>query len=69
MKENISGIEEIDTCVKESKQILAQNMQKTWNTMKRPNLGLIGIELRGRNPGRRHLKHYQQNHRRKKYLT
>ena len=40
-------IEEIGTLIKEkakSKKFLTQNIQKTWNTMKRPKLRIIGIE-------------------------
>ena len=46
MEERIQGIE-IDTPVKEnakSKKFLTQNIQKIWDTMKRPNLKIIGIE-------------------------
>ena len=46
-----SGIEdvvdEIDTSVKEnakSNMLLSQNIQETWDTMKRSNLRIIGIE-------------------------
>ena len=51
MQERISGIgdtvEEIDILVKEnvkSKKFLTQNIQKIWDTMKRPNLRVIGIK-------------------------
>jgi hypothetical protein len=27
-----------------AKKFLTQNVQEIWNTMKRPNLGIIGIE-------------------------
>jgi len=40
-------IEEIDTWVKEDakcKKFLIQNIQKIWDTMERPNLGIIGIQ-------------------------
>ena len=40
-------IEEIDSSVKEnikSNESLTQNIQEIWNTMKRPNLRIIGIE-------------------------
>ena len=50
-EERISGIEEtieeIDTPVKENakyKKFLTQNIQEIWDTMKRPNLRIIGIE-------------------------
>ena len=51
IKEKISGIEDItkdiNITVKEntkSKKLLTQNIQETQNTMKRPNLRIIGIE-------------------------
>jgi uncharacterized coiled-coil protein SlyX len=51
IEERISGIEEtieeIDTTVKENskhKILLAQSIQKIQDTMKRPNLRIIGIE-------------------------
>ena len=51
MEERISGVEDsiddIDTSVKEnikSKKVLTQNVQELWDTMKRPNLRIIGIE-------------------------
>ncbi|KAL6084859.1 hypothetical protein STEG23_002844 [Scotinomys teguina] len=51
MEERISGIEdtieEIDTSVKENteaKKVITQNVQEIWDTMKRPNLRIIGIE-------------------------
>jgi predicted nucleic acid-binding Zn-ribbon protein len=51
MEERISGaddsIENIDTKVKEnakSKKLLTQNIQEIQNTMRRPNLRIIGIE-------------------------
>ena len=48
MEERISDIkEETDTSVKESiksKKFLTQNSQELWDTMKRPNLRIIGIE-------------------------
>ncbi|KAL6081673.1 hypothetical protein STEG23_005580 [Scotinomys teguina] len=40
-------IEEIDSAVKEntkSKKVIRQNIQEIWDTMKRPNLRIIGIE-------------------------
>ena len=51
MEERISGaehsIENIDTTVKENtkcKRILTQNIQEIQDTMRRPNLRIIGIE-------------------------
>ena len=51
MEDRISGvedtIEEIDSLVKENvkyNKFLAQNIQEIWDTMKRPNLRIIGIE-------------------------
>ena len=51
IEERISGIEgiieEIDTLVKEnakSKTFMTQNIQEIWDTMKRTNLRIIGIE-------------------------
>ena len=51
IEERISGtentIENIDTTVKENekcKKVLTQNIQEIQNTMKRPNLKIIGIE-------------------------
>ena len=50
IEERISGvedtIEEIDSLVKEnskSNKFLTQNIQKIWNTVKRPNLRIVGI--------------------------
>ncbi|KAL6048104.1 hypothetical protein STEG23_029547 [Scotinomys teguina] len=51
MEERISGnedmVEEIDSMVKEyirAKNLLTQHIQEIWDTMKRPNLRIIGIE-------------------------
>jgi hypothetical protein len=51
MEERIAGIkdttEDIDLSVKEnvnSKKFLTQNMQEIWDTMKRPNIKIIGTE-------------------------
>jgi hypothetical protein len=51
IKERISGaedtIEHIDTTIKESakyKRILTQNIQEIQETMRRPNLRIIGID-------------------------
>ena len=51
IEERISGaedsIEEIDSLVKEntkSNKFLTQNIQEIWNTIKKPNLRIIGIE-------------------------
>jgi hypothetical protein len=48
MEERISGIEYIDTLVKENtkyKKVLTQNIQEIWDTMKRPNLRIIRIAV------------------------
>lgn len=42
-------IEEIDTLVKEkvkAKKLPTQNIQQIWDTLKRSNLGIIGIKKR-----------------------
>ena len=55
-------IEEIDILVKEnvkSKMSLTQNIQEIWNTLKRRNLRIIGIEKIQR------PQNYPQNHNRK----
>lgn len=47
MENRISGIENIDILIKEdvkTKQFLTQKFQEVWNTMKRPNIKIIGIE-------------------------
>ena len=51
MKERISGaedyIENMDTTIKENakcKKILTQNIQKIQDTIRRPNLRIIGID-------------------------
>jgi hypothetical protein len=51
MEDRLSGTEDkvegVDNSVKEnvkSKNIQAQNIQDIWNTLKRPNLRIIGIE-------------------------
>ncbi|KAL6088433.1 hypothetical protein STEG23_022858 [Scotinomys teguina] len=51
MEDRISNvedtIEEIDSSVKEntkSKKVIKQNVQEIWDTMKRPNLRIMGIE-------------------------
>ncbi|KAL6041447.1 hypothetical protein STEG23_023562 [Scotinomys teguina] len=51
MEDRISNvedtIEEIDSTVKEntkSKKVIKQNVQEIWDTMKRPNIRIIGIE-------------------------
>ena len=51
MEERISGVEhtlaEIDSSIKEnlkSNKSLSQNIQEIWDTAKRPNLRIIGIE-------------------------
>ena len=63
MEERISGtedsIEETDTLVKENtkpknktkeKNLLKQNIQEIWNTMKRPNVRVIGVENKKKKP-------------------
>ena len=51
MEERLSGVEDmiekIDSLVKENvkfNKCLTQNTQEIWDTMKRPNLRIIGIE-------------------------
>ena len=51
MEEKISGandsIENMDTTIKENgkcKKILTQNIQEIHNTMRRPNLRIIGVD-------------------------
>ncbi|KAL6089685.1 hypothetical protein STEG23_026096 [Scotinomys teguina] len=48
MEDRISNVEDtIDSSVKEntkSKKVITQNVQEIWDTMKRPNLRIIGIE-------------------------
>ena len=51
MEEGLSGlednIEDIDTSVKENAKctkFLTENIQESWDTMKRPNLWVIGTE-------------------------
>ena len=53
MKERLLGVEvtkeEIDSLVKENikyNKFLTQNILEIWDTMKRPNLRIIGIEER-----------------------
>lgn len=46
-------IEEIDTLVKEkvkAKKLQTQNIQQIWDTLKRSNLGIIGIKKRNTIP-------------------
>lgn len=66
-------IEEMGILIKEnvkSKKLSAQNIQETWDTVKRPNLRIIWRRRIGRrNPGQRYRKHFQQNYRRKPYGT
>jgi hypothetical protein len=48
------------------KKLLAQNIKKKkWDSTKRPNLRIIGIEEGEKNSGERHRKYFQQNYRRK----
>ena len=60
-------IKEIGTSVKEnvkSKNFLTENIQEIWDTMKIPNLRIIGVE-EVRVPARRPRKCSQGNYRRK----
>ena len=70
MEEGISGtedkLEEIDPSTKEnhkSNKSLTQNIQEMWDTVKRPKLRIICIEVGRRgSPAQRCRKHIQQNH-------
>ena len=71
MEEQISGaednIENIEKTVREdakAKKLLTQNVQEIHDTMRRPNLRIIGIE-EGKISTKRHSKYLQQNCRRK----
>ena len=71
IEERISGAEDTikttDTTVKEnakSKKILTQNIQEIQDTMKRPNLRIIGIEQREDSQLKRPVNFFQQNFRR-----
>ena len=58
-------IEEIDSSVKEnvkSNKSLTQNIQEIWDTMKRPNIRITGIE---KEVQLKSAENIQQNHRRK----
>jgi hypothetical protein len=70
--ERISGtedtIEKMDTLFKETakgKKLLTQNIQEIQDTMRRPNLRIIGIEERGDSQLKVPVKNLQQNYRRK----
>jgi wobble nucleotide-excising tRNase len=72
IEERISGaedsIENIDKAVKEnanSKKLLTQNIWKIQETMRRPNLRIIGIEESEDSQLERASKYLQQNYRRK----
>ena len=72
IEERISGaedsIENIDKAVKEnanSKKLLTQNIWKIQETMRRPNLRIIGIEEGEDSQLERASKYLQQNYRRK----
>ena len=61
-------IENIDTTIKESAKctkILTQNIQDIQDTMRRPNLRIIGIEESNDSLLKRVSKYLQQNYRRK----
>jgi hypothetical protein len=72
MEERISGAENstenMDTTIKENakcKKILNQNIQKIQDTMRRPNLRIIGIDENEAFQLKRVSKFLQQNYRRK----
>ena len=49
-------------------KIQAQNIQEIWDTMKRPNLRIIGIEEgEKKNKGQRYRKYFQQKSQKKIY--
>ena len=61
-------IENIDTTVKQNakcKKLLIQNIQEIQETMRRPNLRIIGIEESEDSQLERASKYLQQNYRRK----
>ena len=72
MEERISGaedsIENIGTTIKENgkcKKILTQNIQEIQDTMRRPNLRIIGVDENEDFQLKRASKYLQQNYRRK----
>jgi hypothetical protein len=72
MEERISGaedsIENIGTTIKENgkcKKILTQNIQEIQDTMRRPNLQIIGVDENEDFSTQRTGKYLQQNYRRK----
>ena len=69
MEERISGaedsIENIDTTVKENrkrKRILTQNIQEIQDTMRRPNLQIIGVDEKEDFSTQRASKYLQENY-------
>jgi recombinational DNA repair protein RecR len=71
-EERISGVEDsmenIGTAIKESakcKKILTQNIQEIQDTMRRPNLQIIGVDENEDFSTLRASKYLQQNYRRK----
>ena len=72
MEERISGAEDsigtMDTTIKENvkcKKIINQNIQEIQNTMRRPNLRIIGVDENEDFSTQRASKYLQQNYRRK----
>jgi hypothetical protein len=76
MEERISGaedsIENISTTIKENgkwKKILTQNIQEIQDTMRRPNLRILGVDenedLQLKKKKKKTSKYLQQNYRRK----
>ena len=72
IEERISGkedtIEGMDTQIKENakcKKFLTRNIQEIWDTMKRPNLRIIGIEEGEESQLKGPENFFQQNHRKK----
>ena len=63
------SIEEIKSLIKENSKFnkfLTQNIQEIWNTMKRPNLRIIGIERRRRRITPQRPRKYSQHYYRRK---
>ena len=50
------------------KKFLTQDIQETWDTIKRPNIRIIGIKKKKKFPAKKPRKYFQQNHRRYKKL-
>ena len=66
MEERVSGVVDtigvIDSSVKKktkSNKFLTQNIQEIWDTMKKPNLRIIGNRRRRRTPAQKHRKYIQ----------